>query len=459
MSLPLIALALSLLPATTTSTLTVDGCSLGEIYAFSHAECRITLHNADEHPLAVQLSTQAATVAPTSITVPAKGSAEVLVSIDVGDNAGRIDRGVRVHPERGADATAWVRGFALSALDTPHPQVDFGTVQLAAKPVEKTVELVSHDAAEFRIVRVLDHPEGIDVSIDPNGHTLHVRPREDIPLGILDGDIKLSIDTPHQHEAWVHVSGDVHGDITIENNPYWFGSLEAGTRRTVLIPLKSRAGRDFRVGAVRLEMVKGSVDVVPCEPAASSCKAIRLVFDDAQRAGLTRAKLDVELPDLHRHINVRIWGILQNSATPAAERGMMPMPQDADISAPWTEGIVDSVNAPVYAVPTDDPLDAAHGPPPPTEAPPGDGPLLKWGAADEAGAYGYQVFRADAESGPFVLQNAQVIRVHAKEYAGVPYFWRDAQTTKGRTYWYYVGVVYKDGHKQALSTPRSKVAQ
>jgi hypothetical protein len=206
-------------------------------------------------------------------------------------------------------------------------------------------------------------------------------------------------------------------------------------------------------------MVKGTVDVVPCEPAAASCKAMRLVFDDSQRAGLTRAKLDVELPDLHRRMNVRIWGILQNSAKPAAERGMMPMPSETDISAPWTEGIVDSVNAPVYAVPTDDPLDVKEGPPPPTEPPPGNGPLLKWGAADEAGAYGYQVLRADAERGPFVLQNAQIIRVHAKDYAGVPYYWRDARTTKGQTYWYYVGVVYKDGHRQALSTPRSKVAE
>jgi hypothetical protein len=458
MSLPLLAFALSLLP-TATSTLTAEGCSLGEIYVFSQAECRITLHNAEDRPVAVQLNAQGSTMSPSSLTVPAKGSAGAVVRVDVGNAAGRLDRAVRIHPERGVDAFAWTRGFALSALDDPYPQIDFGTVEVASKPAERSFELVSHDAASFRIVRVLDHPEGVDVSIDPNGHVLHISPRADIPLGILDGDIKLSIDTPHQHEAWVHVSGDVHGDISIENNPYWFGSVEAGAGRTVLIPLKSRAGRELHLGTVHLEMVKGNVDVVPCEPAAPSCKAIRLVFDDTQRAGLTRAKLDVELPELHRQMKVRIWGILQNSATPAAERGMMPMPPEADISAPWTEGIVDSVNAPVYAVPTDDPLDVERGPPPPTEPPPGSGPLLKWGTTDEKGAYGYQVFRGDAESGPFVLQNPQVIRVHAKEYASVPYFWRDDHTTKGQTYWYYVGVVYKDGHKQALSTPRSKVAQ
>jgi hypothetical protein len=458
MLLPLFASALSLLSATTPS-LTVEGCSLGEPYAFSHTKCSIAVHNAEEHPLAVQFEAQGAVISPSTLTVPAKGFAEAVVDVEVGNAAGRVNRGVRIHPEHGADAFAGARGFARSALDDPYPQIDFGTIDVASKPTEKTVELVSHDAAEFRIVRVLDHPKGIDVSIDPNGHALHITPREDIPLGILDGDIKLSIDTPHQHEAWVHVSGDVHGDITIENNPYWFGNLAAGAGRTVLIPLTNRTGRAFRVGTVHLEMVKGNVDIVPCEPVATSCKAIRLVFDDAQRAGLTRAKLDVELPDLHRQIKLRIWGILQNSARPAAERGMMPMPPEVDISAPWTEGIVDSVNAPVYAVPTDDPLDVGSGPPPPTEPPPGSGPLLKWGTADEKGAYGYQVFRADAESGPFILQNQQVIRVHAKDYAGVPYFWRDAHTTKGQTYWYYVGVVYKDGHKQALSTPRSKVAQ
>jgi hypothetical protein len=136
---------------------------------------------------------------------------------------------------------------------------------------------------------------------------------------------------------------------------------------------------------------------------------------------------------------------------------MLPTPPD--FSAPWTEGIVDSVNAPVYALPTDDPLDVVDGPPPSAQPPSGNGPLLKWRVTDESGVYGYQIFRADAEQGPFVLQNTSVLRAHSKQYSSIPYFWRDEHTKSGSTYWYYIGAVYKDGRKQVLSPPRSKAAE
>ena len=78
----------------------------------------------------------------------------------------------------------------------------------------------------------------------------------------------------------------------------------------------------------------------------------------------------------------------------------------------------------------------------------------------EAGAYGYQIFRADNKDGPFVLQNRDVIRIHSKDYAdNAVLLPRDPTAVKGTTYWYYIGVVYKDGHKQVLSAPQSKVAQ
>jgi hypothetical protein len=457
MLLPALAL-LPLFPSATT-TLTADGCWLGEPYAFSEAECNVVLHNADATPLHVDIAASGAKVAPASLEIPANGSAHALVRVDVGNMAGRFERSVRIHSDRVADATVWIRGFVVSALDNPRPEIQFGTVDASGKLPEISLELASHDTTEFRIARVLSHPDGIDVDIDPNGRTLRTRIRDDAPLGIIEGEIKLAIDTPHQREAWVHVSAYVQGDVTIETNPYWFGSVEAGASRQVLVPVTSAAGAPFRVGAVELGMVKGHADVAACEHSSPACKAIRVRFDDLQPAGLTRATLDIELPDQHRHMNVRIWGFLLNDAKSAEAHTVLPAPPQPDFSAPWTEGIVDSVNAPVYALPTVDPFDVVGGQRPPIEPPPGTGPLLKWQTASEGGVYGYQIFRGDSETGPFLLQNTRILRVHAKEYAGAPYFWRDEHATKGTTYWYYIGVVYKDGHKQVLSAPHRKVAE
>jgi hypothetical protein len=89
-------------------------------------------------------------------------------------------------------------------------------------------------------------------------------------------------------------------------------------------------------------------------------------------------------------------------------------------------------------------------------APPaGEGPLLKWSVAHENLVYGYLVYRADAESGPFLRINKEMIRAEPQETGGV-YQWRDTMAEKGKTYWYYVGIVDTSGNKQQLSGPQKK---
>jgi hypothetical protein len=459
--MPLPALALVPLFPFATSILSTDDCWFGERYAFSQVDCHVTLHNADSKPLHVELRAHGnITVTPAAFDIPAKGSADAAVHFDIGNMAGRFEWPIRIHSDRAADTTVWARGFALSVLDNPRADVQFGTVDASSKSTE-TVELASHEIADFRVEKVLAHPAGVDVAIDPDGRTLRVKLSNDASLGIVDGDIKLAVNTPHQREAWVHVNADVHGDVTIDSNPFWWGDVAIGANGGALIPLKSTSGKPFRIGAIKLGLVEGKTEIAPCEPAAGDCRAIRIVFSEGQHVGAARATLDVELPDQHRHMNLRLWGTLHTATSAAApDGGPMPQVPTADLSAPWTEGIVDSVNAPVYAVPRlNDPLDVTGGPPPPTEPPAGVGPLLKWQTANESGVYGYQVFRGESENGPFLLQNAAILRAHAKEYASTPYFWRDERATAGKTYWYYVGVVYKDGTKQALSAPHRKVAE
>ena len=91
--------------------------------------------------------------------------------------------------------------------------------------------------------------------------------------------------------------------------------------------------------------------------------------------------------------------------------------------------------------------------------PPGTGPLLKWTVANGASIHGFQVFRSGNDNGPFVLLNPKSIPSTAQTQDSVSYQWRDNSAVSGKTYWYYIGIVYNDGHKQQLTGPQKVVAK
>src|SRR5690606_7078592 len=158
----------------------------------------------------------------------------------------------------------------------------------------------------------------VDASIAPDGRTLKVRIRPDAPWAVLDDDIKLAINTPRQKEAWVHVSGDIHGPVSAEKNPVSFGFVAPGNDRQVRFDINHAEGKDFRVGSMRLEGIDGHGAVTDCEPAKAGCRTIVLHFDDDQEPGIVRGVLSVELPDYDRDLALNVWGILQSPPAPGA---------------------------------------------------------------------------------------------------------------------------------------------
>ena len=85
--------------------------------------------------------------------------------------------------------------------------------------------------------------------------------------------------------------------------------------------------------------------------------------------------------------------------------------------------------------------------------------MLKWTVANGRLIHGCQIFRSDAEDGPFVLQNQATVRSKAEDDEPTPYQYRDNAAASGKTYWYYIGIVYNDGHKQQLAGPQKVVAK
>jgi hypothetical protein len=467
------------------SPLDIGNCEFGEVATFGAADCRFKLTNTSDRALTISIEPTADgdRVQPSRLTIPVDGTAEVSAHVAIGKAVGEVKRSYRITID-GITGQGFARasGFALGSLDQLKPNLAFGVVDLTTGAPEKEIELSSRDITDFRILRIIESPAAVDASIAPDGRTLKVRVRPDAPWAVLDDDIKLAINTPRQKEAWVHVSGDIHGPVSAEKNPVSFGFVAPGSDRQVRFDINHAEGKDFRVGSMRLEGIDGHGAVTDCEPAKAGCRTIVLHFDDDQDPGIVRGVLSVELPDYDRDLALNVWGILQSPPAPGANTDAKSA--NAEPKSETTESASDSADTDAGDSRTGDANTAnkealtkpdsssdasreraspdhpdktgsqAGEPPAP---PPGTGPLLKWSTATEGSVHGYQIFRSDSADGPFVLQNARTIPAHPD--TGTIYQWRDTNAESGKAYWYYIGVVYKNGKKENLSSPQRTVAK
>ncbi|PZQ15489.1 MAG: hypothetical protein DI564_09190 [Rhodanobacter denitrificans] len=74
---------------------------------------------------------------------------------------------------------------------------------------------------------------------------------------------------------------------------------------------------------------------------------------------------------------------------------------------------------------------------------------LRWKARDEAGTYGYLIYRSDAEAGPFRRINARIVPKQSNPDVGYVYIDRDV--VPGKTYYYRIDGVSEAGVKKPLS--------
>ena len=111
-----------------------------------------------------------------------------------------------------------------------------------------------------------------------------------------------------------------------------------------------------------------------------------------------------------------------------------------------------------YAVRIGDALRAAVTQEPAT--PPGNGPLLRWSVANEKPIYGYLIYRADREDGPYVRINESIVRAERAATGTVgKYAWRDNSAESGKTYWYSIGTIRNDGAREDLTSKQKVVAK
>jgi len=433
----------------------LDAQDVGEIYQTNTGHSTILFTNGGDKPVKILSVTPAydkdgvgafklpAVVAPkTSVNIPVM----LFSGMDAGDHRHifNIDTDIAQRPR----VQALVHLFGLSVLDDPEPKADLGTVNTNAAASTKTVKLSSREVPDFRIVRIVETPDFATAKILPDGHTVSISGKTDASWGRHDGFVKVALNSTVQPQAWIAVTADVHGEVIPSTNP-----VEMGVFRTTKLPfvvqLKSRDGKPVKLGKVSLDGIKATLTKEACVGGATGCAQVSVKVADDQPGGRVQGKLLVELPDFHHELPIDLGGLYlpESVKVHSLDEAMQKNGKSSTEPAPLDLKSALQKSTTVA--------------PPPAADPPGHGPLLKWQVSNENNMYGYLIYRGDGENGPFLRVNKDIVRVGDNKGDGVTstYAWRDDSATVGKTYWYYIGMLYRDGSKQQLSGPQEVKAK
>lgn len=458
--LPIVNLALSLsLAAAPPSGLTVPVCNAGEHQQFETVTCDIELRNAGDNPIRVFDATPVSHLdrIDSEVVVAPRATAYLRATVMPVNAVGYAHRFFRFKTDEAGvikTRSADVQMFLSTVLDQASPKIDLGTVRLGNLPPAQPLALSSREVDDFRILEILSKPDFADVAIADDHRTLRVSVREGAPWGTQHDRIKLKINAPKQPEAWVDVDVNVQGHVIAEPDPVLLGLMRTDKQHEFLIRLTNPAKKPFRVGKLDVEGLKGTAKQQPCVPKAKGCAIIKVTVANDQPQGRVGGDLRIELPDFGRTLPVRLGGgLLLGPEVPI---------HDVEREAAKAAASGASSGAPATAASQPDLKQTIAQAVERKEMPdlPGRGPLLRWNVAHQAGYYGFIIYRAASESGPFARVNPELLRVvDESESRNGSYQWRDTTAVPGTTYWYQIGLVREDGEKVPLSGAQKVVAK
>ena len=441
--------ALAATPAPAVSNmLSVEGCEFGEVYSTTSATCDISFSNLGDIPIHIRnfaVISGAGSATRSELTLAPHATSSVRMQVDTGKTAGRASYIVVFDSDpRSERRSTKVRGFVLSALDQAAPKLDLGVVDLAAPPVMHSLLLSSREVTGFRIIKVLDAPDWLSAAISPDGRTLQVRVREDALWGLKEDYVRIALNTPRQKEAWVKVKADIHGDVVPSVNPLDIGVVRVGNRNEAIVRVASLSHKKLKLGEMKLEGFKGSAETLPCSPKAEDCVMVRLTVSEKQPTGSLKGTLWIDLPAYKQRLPITTWGFLIPKDYQLQKVGQDAARSEVAVTKPDIATALKNISQPKKK---------AEAPPP------GNGPLLKWSLSNAASVYGFQIFRADSEHGPFLLLNPSPVRSATEGNDSESYQWRDNNAHPGTTYYYSIGILRVNGQKETLAGPQKVVAK
>lgn len=451
----LFSAAVAATPAKAPTRLVTEDCNFGDAYAFNAASCQMEVRNLGDKPLRLSAFVPDKggddVIEPATVVVAPHAHAYLTARLALGNENANVRHVFRFHSDEAGheERVITARGFVNTVLDAL-PRQDFGVVDLNQPAKPTVISLTSHDVPDFRIEKLLSAPSWLEVKLSADGRSIAASVRADAQWGFHVDAIKLQTNTPVQPQVWVGVQADIHGTVIPASNPVNFGLMRTGNHNEQLIRLSSRDAKAFSLGKLETDGFKGQATAQDCVPAQAGCKIVKLVIADDQPLGAVKGKLWVELPQFHQRLPIAVWGMLVARQTQIEKVNIEDLMQKKDnngvSSAAGNTGL--NLNAAIKnAITTAEAVD-----------PPGHGPLLKWSVVNEEVLHGFQIFRGDSADGPFLLLNKSVIPAQRRPGAGA-HAWRDDSAVPGKTYWYYIGIVYNNGDKQQLTGPSKVLAK
>src|SRR5579859_1496141 len=198
--------------------LIVENCQVGDVYAFSAAECELSFENSGDKPIRVHDFTAASEgdrVTPADFVVAPRAHAYAKATINAGNGHGGVHHVFHFSTDESQQAlgSADVFVFVMSALENVKPELDFETVDISQPPSEKSIDLVSPDFPDFRIPKVLQAPDWLSANLDATGHKLSASVRPSADWGLHADFIKLATNSKEQPQVWVSAKADVRGEV------------------------------------------------------------------------------------------------------------------------------------------------------------------------------------------------------------------------------------------------------
>ncbi len=434
------------------SKLAIEPCEYGEVHQFGVASCSVGLRNlgdVDIHVTSITGARANDSSSVSQIVVPANGRTTVRVSVSVEDDIGFSKHFFNLTTDEAGQEKRYAeaRGFVVSVIDNFKPEIDFGVVDLSNDLPTRSVELVSTDLANLEIENIVEVPPYLDVSLSRNKRGIEAKVKKSAPWGLFEKDrIILKLKSSIQPRVSIAVKADFRGTIVPSLNPIPMGYIRTNAQNEFIVKLTSQRKTDFNVGKVSLSGFVGVTRVSPCTPVSEGCKEVRLLVSNDQPTGQIGGLVSIQLPDFDRTLSVYAWGMLLD-----------PDVQVVDLYEEMDKRNIDSkgdskseTSADIGTI-----LKGAVKPEPAElTPPPGRGPLVKWAVANEQMLYGYSVYRSEAEDGPYLRINKEMIKVEIGDASSGLHQWRDTTAVPRNVYWYYVGYVERSGKKVRLTSPQ-----
>lgn len=437
--------------------LDVSNCDFGLVYAMRRGTCTITVTNTGNRNLTISALRSAkygVQAHGLPLRLSANGTGQIEVSVNTGQRIGKIHEYATLYlnpqsPDQEAlRKSVILSGFVYSELNSVQPKLQFGTVDLN-RPKREQISLRSDDSPEIRATSVLAAPEFIQVKAAKGGQEITARVQPSSDWGLQSGVVLVAINSKFEPRVQIPVTANVHGRVIPADNPYALGVLRTNQENQITVQLTSQDDKPFRIAEVSLNKLSADWRVLPCSPARIGCKLLELTLKPNQPVGfIAGAALATILPDDIR-LTIGFQGLL--------------LPPEAKIQSldKAQEDPEEGAKSKVADAPVDfsKALKKTMAPPslPPPD-PPGTGPVLRWSVANEQTLYGYLIYRAEHEDGPWQRVNERIIPVLGHDDAPSDYAWRDTSAVKGKTYWYFIKTLANNGSKQKLTEAHKVVA-